>query len=71
MPCAATRDRGILFTYDLFAGVESLPQPGPVYVHEEACPRCAGDSGFPKNRAAAFAHWKPMAAAGIFWGRNM
>jgi len=39
----------ILFTYDRFSGVESLPQPGPVYVHAETCPRYAEDGGFPKE----------------------
>jgi hypothetical protein len=42
-------DRRILFTYDRFAGVESSPQPGPVYVHEKSCPRYAGDAGFPEE----------------------
>lgn len=41
-------DRRILFTYDRFAGVESLPQPGPVYVHAENCARYAEDGGFPE-----------------------
>jgi uncharacterized protein DUF1203 len=35
----AGQDRQILFTYDRFAGVEPLPQPGPVYIHENPCPR--------------------------------
>ena len=43
------RDRRILFTYDRFAGVESLPQPGPVYVHADACPRYSEDAGFPEE----------------------
>src|SRR6266446_2508176 len=30
----ANKHRRILFTYDRFAGVESLPQPGPVNVHD-------------------------------------
>ena len=42
-------DRRILFTYDRFAGVESLPQPGPVYVHANACPRYSEDAGFPEE----------------------
>src|SRR2546429_2622724 len=42
-------DRRILFTYDRFAGVESLPQPGPVYVHAEACARYSEDAGFPER----------------------
>jgi len=44
---AAGKDRRILFTYDRFDGVEALPQPGPVYVHEESCERYPGDGGFP------------------------
>ena len=42
-------DRRILFIYDRFAGVESLPQPGPVYIHEDACTRYAEDAGFPEG----------------------
>jgi len=45
----AGKDRRILFTYDRFAGIESLPQPGPVYVHEEACPRYSENAGFPEE----------------------
>jgi hypothetical protein len=45
----AGEDRRILFTYDRFAGVESLPQPGPVYIHENSCPRYAADAGFPEE----------------------
>jgi hypothetical protein len=41
--------RRILFTYDRFSGVESLPQPGPVYVHSEACPRYEEDGGIPEE----------------------
>jgi Protein of unknown function (DUF1203) len=42
-------DRNILFTYDRFAGVESLPQPGPVYIHAADCARYADDGGFPEE----------------------
>jgi len=42
-------DRRIHFTYDRFVGVESLPQPGPVYVHANACTRYAEDTGFPEE----------------------
>lgn len=45
--------RRILFTYDRFTGVESLPQPGPVYVHADACPRYAEDAGFPEELRAS------------------
>jgi hypothetical protein len=41
-------DRRILFTYDRFAGIESLPQPGPVYIHSNECPRYAS-AGFPEE----------------------
>jgi hypothetical protein len=46
---AAGVDRRILFTYDRFAGIEALPQPGPVYIHAEDCPRYAADAGFPEE----------------------
>jgi hypothetical protein len=41
--------RRILFTYDRFHSVESLPQPGPIYVHADNCPRYAEDAGFPEE----------------------
>jgi hypothetical protein len=43
------RDRRILFTYDAFAGIEALPLPGPVFVHESPCERYREDSGFPEE----------------------
>lgn len=42
-------DRRILFTYDRFAEVESLPLPGPVFVHAEECQRYSEDAGFPEE----------------------
>ena len=42
-------DYRILFTYDRFSGVDSLPQPGPVYIHADPCPRYAEDAGFPEE----------------------
>jgi hypothetical protein len=45
----AGKDRRILFTYDRFTGIESLPQPGPIYVHEETCERYSEDAGFPEE----------------------
>jgi hypothetical protein len=43
-------DERILFTYDRFAGVErDLPQPGPVYIHADDCPRYSTDAGFPED----------------------
>src|ERR1700682_1220332 len=45
----APKDRRILFTYDRFTGKESLPQPGPVYIHADDCPRYREDMGFPEE----------------------
>jgi hypothetical protein len=42
------KDRRILFTYDPFHGLASLPLPGPIFIHEEACERF-GDAGFPED----------------------
>ena len=44
---AVGQDRRILFTLDPFAGLESEPLPGPVFIHEAACRRHAEDAGFP------------------------
>jgi GrpB-like predicted nucleotidyltransferase (UPF0157 family) len=43
------KDRRILFTYNRFAGIESLPQPGPIYVHAETCDRYSEHAGFPEE----------------------
>jgi hypothetical protein len=62
------KDRRILFTYDRFTGVESLPQPGPIYVHADACPRFAEDAGFPEELRGsprtleAYAHRRRLVA---------
>lgn len=42
-------ERRILFTYDRFSGVESLPQPGPVYIHAEPCERYKENGEFPEE----------------------
>jgi hypothetical protein len=42
-------ERRILFTYDAFRGVESLPLPGPVFVHADACERYPEDAEFPEE----------------------
>jgi Protein of unknown function (DUF1203) len=58
----------ILFTYDRFAGVEQLPQPGPVYIHAEACPRYEENAGFPEELRGsprtleAYAHGRRLLA---------
>jgi len=43
------KDRRILFTYDRFTGKESLPQPGPVYIHADACRRYPENGCFPEE----------------------
>lgn len=40
-------ERRVLFTLDPFYGLEALPLPGPVFIHEEACERYLEDGGFP------------------------
>ena len=45
----AGKDQRILFTYDRFAGVESLPQPGPVYIHADNCERYENETVFPED----------------------
>ena len=45
----AGNDQRILFTYDRFAGVESLPQPGPVYIHADSCERYENETIFPED----------------------
>jgi len=36
----------ILFTYNPFEGIDRYPEPGPIFVHAQACEPHAGD-GFP------------------------
>lgn len=45
-------ERRILFTYDAFDGIEPRPQPGPVFVHAEACARYDAGAGFPDDLRA-------------------
>jgi hypothetical protein len=42
-------EKRILFTHDPFEGLETLPLPGPVFVHAEACERYPEDGGFPEE----------------------
>jgi uncharacterized protein DUF1203 len=51
----------ILFTYDPFHGIESLPLPGPVFIHETTCARYDENAGFP---APARAHKLTLVAYG-------
>ena len=56
----------ILFTYDRFSGVESLPQPGPIYLHAEPCSRYAEDGGFPEELRGS-----PRTLEGYAHGRRL
>ena len=42
-------DRRLLFTYDAFHAHEPLPLPGPVFVHEDACPPFEDRGRFPEQ----------------------
>ena len=59
-------DRRILCTYDRFEGVESLPQPGPIYVHATECPRYREDAGFPEEMRSS-----PRTLEAYRRGRNL
>jgi len=59
-------DRRVLFTYDRFAGVESLPLPGPVFVHAAACERYRENVGFPDELRAS-----PRTLEGYARGRRL
>jgi hypothetical protein len=56
----------VLFTYDRFAGVESLPLPGPVFIHAEACERYPESIGFPDELRAS-----PRTLEGYARGRRL
>jgi hypothetical protein len=44
-PFVVGEERRILFTLNSFDGMELVPQPGPVFVHERDCERYAEDGG--------------------------
>ena len=55
-PCRVCLRRGeprgegrLLFTLDPFHGIEELPLPGPVFIHEEPCVRHGEAAGFPDD----------------------
>jgi len=60
--------RCILFTYDRFAGIETLPQPGPIYIHADSCQRYGEDAGIPEQLRSsprtleAYAHGRRLIA---------
>lgn len=46
---AEREERATLFTLDPFAGIETLPLPGPVYVHADGCTRYLEAGPFPAH----------------------
>jgi Protein of unknown function (DUF1203) len=43
------KERRLLFTLDPFHGLEELPLPGPVFIHEDECDRHPENGGFPRD----------------------
>lgn len=39
----------VLFTYDPFTGIEEVPLPGPILIHEHSCERYAQQAGYPED----------------------
>ena len=39
----------ILFTYDSFTGIEAVPLPGPVFIHQQPCARYSEMAGYPPD----------------------
>lgn len=58
---AVGQETRILFTYDAFAENETLPLPGPVFIHEASCERYPEEGGFPADLRA---HALTLAAYG-------
>jgi hypothetical protein len=46
-PFAVGEEVRLLFTLNPFDGLAPIPQPGPVFVHEQTCERYAEDAGYP------------------------
>ena len=46
-PFVVGQDVRMLFTLNPFYGVASIPQPGPVFIHEEECERYVETAGYP------------------------
>jgi hypothetical protein len=48
-PFAVGQEVRLLFTLNAFEGVASIPQPGPVFIHEAECERYAEQAGYPEE----------------------
>jgi hypothetical protein len=44
---AQGEERRLLFTYDPFRDTVDFPLPGPIFIHEDGCPRYDANAGFP------------------------
>jgi hypothetical protein len=42
-------EKRILFTYDPFTGIETVPLPGPIFIHEHSCNRYSEQAGYPED----------------------
>ncbi len=42
-------EKRTLFTYDSFTGIENVPLPGPIFIHEQPCGRYPNDAGYPAD----------------------
>jgi hypothetical protein len=51
-PFQVGQEQRTLFTYDPFAGLESVPLPGPVFIHTDVCERYPEYGGYPPELAA-------------------
>jgi hypothetical protein len=60
------KDARLLFTYDRFAGVETLPLPGPVFIHADDCERYPASGGFPAELRSS-----PRTLEAFARGRNL
>jgi len=48
-PFAVGEEVRLLFTLNPFDGVASIPQPGPVFLHEEPCKRHGEEEEYPEG----------------------
>lgn len=65
-PFKENADRRLLFTYDPFRDIETLPLPGPVYIHDDGCSVYEARSRFPDSL-----RFIPMTLNGYGRGRHL
>jgi hypothetical protein len=42
-------EKRVMFTYDPFTGIETVPLPGPIFIHEQTCGRYPQQAGYPED----------------------